>query len=118
MGKSAFFLALAALSALPPALGQSLSGTVLENRARTPIASAEIRVYKIGVRNLAADLETDGNGHFEASGLTEGEYRIEVSKPNHLNTNLLVHLSAGEPTNLALHLVRCGVIAGQVVDGN
>ncbi len=79
----------------------------------TPLASAEIRVVKPGQRTLAADLETSSDGRFAASNLHDGEYRLEVSKPNFIGTSLtLTSLARG----LELRLVRSGLITGSVVD--
>jgi hypothetical protein len=80
------------------------------------VRSAEIRVYKTGVRGLAAELESDRDGRFTAQGLADGEYRIEVSKPNHVSATIRSEL-AGD-MRLTVRLVRCGVISGQVIDVN
>jgi hypothetical protein len=74
-----------------------------------------VRIVKVGVRVLQADLETDGDGRFAAPELTEGDYRIEISKPNYLNATVSLRLAAGS-TSSDLRLVRCGVIAGHVAD--
>lgn len=48
------------------ARAEELSGKVIQDNSGAPVASADVRVYKIGVRGLAADLETDGEGNFES----------------------------------------------------
>ncbi len=76
----------------------TLRGKIVEDHSGTPVASASVRVIKAGERRLAADLETDKEGRYEASELAGGEYRIEVSKPNYLNVTLRLTLTAGGST--------------------
>ena len=92
----------------------TLDGRVVEDHTGNPLASVEVRVYRIGQRTLAAHLETDGNGNFRAANLPDGEYRIEATKANYIGAK--VHLAALGPT-IAIRLVRCGVISGRVLDG-
>src|SRR5260370_41649142 len=74
------------ITALACASGaEELAGKVIQDNSGAPVASADVRVYKIGVRGLAADLETDGEGHFEAQGLSVGDYRLEVEKPSYVD---------------------------------
>jgi hypothetical protein len=90
-----------------------LEGRVVEDHTGNPLASVEVRVYRIGQRTLAAELETDGEGRFRAPGLPDGDYRIEASKANFIGATLrLQNASAG----LLMRLVRCGVITGQIAD--
>jgi hypothetical protein len=72
---------------------------------------------RTGAVGLAADLETDGQGRFEAPELAEGDYRIDISRPNYLGTTVRLHLSsAGAATSV--RLIRCAVITGHVTDRN
>src|SRR4051794_4460111 len=96
---------------------ETLSGRVVEDRAGAPVPSADVKIYKDGLRNLAADLETDSDGRFSADGLTPGDYRAEISKPNHVDLKVRFQIVAGTPVKLGLRVTRCGVISGQVVDG-
>ena len=73
---------------------------------------------RLGVRTLAAELESDGDGRFQAPGLREGEYRVEIPKANHLSATVQTHLAEAEQLQLPIRLVRCGVIEGQVLDVN
>lgn len=79
---------LALLALAVPALSQDVDGRVLEDSSGEPLANAELRFHKAGMRELAADLETERDGRFRASGLPAGEYTIDVSKPNHIATTL------------------------------
>ena len=107
--------AAAFLCILPATLpADTLRGKVVEDHSNAPVASADVKVYRTGVRQLAAELETDGNGAFAADGLPAGDYRIEVSKPNYLSSTLRL---GGLRTGLLVRLVRCAVVTGQVVDG-
>src|ERR1700682_2775689 len=93
----------------------TIKGRIVEDHSGSPVASASVRIVKVGVRGLQADLETDGDGRFDAPELTEGDYRIEISKPNYLNATVRLRLTAGE-TSSNLRMVRCGVITGHVAD--
>ena len=92
----------------------TLDGRVVEDHTGNPLASVELRVHKIGQRTLAAHLETDTNGAFHAENLPDGEYRIEAAKTNYVGATLRL---ARASTGLVIRLVRCGVITGQVLDG-
>jgi hypothetical protein len=107
---------LAALAALIPlASGATLQGRVIEDHTGSPVPSASVRMVTASLPGLAADLETDGQGHFEAPGLPEGDYRIDVTRPNYLNATIRLRLSAsGAGTNI--RLIRCAVVTGQVTD--
>jgi len=59
-----------------PALSQDVDGRVLEDSSGEPLANAELRFHKSGMRELAADLETERDGRFHASGLPAGEYTV------------------------------------------
>src|ERR1039458_5323401 len=107
-GAAILFLALTI-----PAVAQELDGRVLEDTSGEPLASAELRFHKAGMRELAADLETERDGRFHASGLPAGEYTVEVSKPNHIATSLKLRVPG---TGLTVRLVRYAVIAGTVRD--
>ncbi|MBZ5618260.1 MAG: carboxypeptidase regulatory-like domain-containing protein [Acidobacteriia bacterium] len=95
------------------AAADTLDGKVVEDHSNNPLASVELRVYRVGVRQLAADLETDATGRFTAPGLPAGDYRIEASKPNYIGATVRLR---GVSSGLLIRLVRCGVISGQVVD--
>jgi hypothetical protein len=96
-----------------PALSQDVDGRVLEDSSGEPLANAELRFHKSGMRELAADLETERDGRFHASGLPAGEYTVDVSKPNHIATTLKLSVPA---SGLLVRLVRYAVIAGTVRD--
>ena len=99
---------------IPGACADDIQGKVLQDHTGNPLPSAEIKIWKPGVRTLAADLETDREGRFRAPGLPAGEYRIEVSKPSHVATAMQVQLVPGAP--VVFRLVRCGTITGKVID--
>jgi hypothetical protein len=105
---SVAFLALAV-----PVFAQEIDGRVLEDSSGEPLATAELRFHKAGMRELAADLETERGGRFHASGLPAGEYTVDVSKPNHVSTTLKLTVPS---TGLVVRLVRYAVIAGTVRD--
>lgn len=107
---AALLLALGLVSARAEVLG----GRVLEDHSGAPLASAELRVAREGVRKLVAELETDASGRFRAEGIPAGDYRIEISKPNYVSTTVRARVE-GSADSL-FRLVRYGVIAGKVYE--
>ena len=98
------------------AFADGIAGQVLEDHSGAPLASADLRLRRAGVSGLAAELETDREGRFQSPKLPAGEYRIEISKANHVTSALTFRVT--DPAHpLVVRLVRCGVIAGQVLDG-
>ncbi|MBK9168254.1 MAG: carboxypeptidase regulatory-like domain-containing protein [Bryobacterales bacterium] len=85
------------------------------NRSGDPLAGASVRLSRPGKAGLAADLETDRGGRFAARDLSEGEYRIDVTKASHLPVSVTVRVR-GEPSEAHVRLLRLGVITGSVVD--
>src|SRR5215467_1783418 len=97
-----------------PTSAATLDGRVVEDHTGNPLASVELRVHRAGQRTLAAHLETDTSGAFHAENLPDGDYRIEAVKTNYVDATLRTHnVSSG----VLIRLVRCGVITGQVLDG-
>ena len=106
-------LVLAALCAAS-APAATLDGRIVEDHSGNPLASVEVRVYRTGQKTLAAHLETDGSGRFHAENLPDGEYRIQAAKANYIGATVSMK---GVGSGLLIRLVRCGVISGQVLDG-
>ena len=48
---------------------QDFTGRVVEDSSGEPVASAELKIHKAGLRELVADLDTDRNGRFTGAGL-------------------------------------------------
>lgn len=103
------------LALLPMASAATLTGRIIEDHTGIPVPSASVRMTTGSLRGLAADLETDGRGRFEAPGLPEGEYRIEVTRPNYLPATLRLRLTAAG-LDTTVRLIHCAVISGQVID--
>jgi len=95
------------------ASSQGLTGQVLEDSSSSPLASAELRFHKAGMRELAADLETDRQGRFHAPGLPPGDYTVEALKANYVTTTFKLRVPSGSPL---IRMVRFGVIDGQAMD--
>ncbi len=89
-----------------------ISGTVIEDHSGNAVVSAEVKVLRHGNTTLVADLETDGNGRFELPDVSDGDYRVEVSKANYVG----VAVQAGAGTSFIVHLIRCGAISGHVLN--
>src|ERR1035441_9382163 len=103
-------LAASALGA-PALWAQDLEGRVVEDSSGNPLASAELKFHKAGMRELAADLETDREGRFRAPGLAAGEYTVDAAKANYIAATFRLKIPAAP---LLVRLVRYGVIGGQV----
>src|ERR1035441_5716987 len=103
-------LAVSAVAA-PALSAQDLEGRVVEDSSGNPLASAELKFRKAGMRELAADLETDREGRFRAPGLPAGEYTVDAGKANYIAANFKLKVPAAP---LLVRLVRYGVISGQV----
>lgn len=89
-----------------------ITGRVLADHSGEPLASARVRIVRQGQRLLAAERDTDRQGRFSAQGLPEGQYLLEVSKSNYASLT-----AAAEAGEVAVRLVKLGVISGRVLDG-
>ena len=54
-------------------MAQDFAGRVVGDSSGEPVASAELKIHKAGLRELVADLDTDRAGHFFGSGLAAGD---------------------------------------------
>ncbi len=99
-------------------LAGTVEGRIVEHQSGAPVAAAEMLFFRPGEPGAVAELETDGEGRFRAAGLSAGDYRIEVAKPNYAGAVLHVRVAGGEAstTRVQGRLVRYGVIAGRVMD--
>ena len=93
----------------------TLAGKVVEDHTNAPLALAGVRVIDVSTHTVIADLDTDRQGKFQAPPLQPGEYRLEISRPNFLDTTVRVQLSASGRT-IAARLVRRVAFSGQVTD--
>ena len=113
---SSLYLPLALALALVVSLrAATIEGRVLEDHSGASVPSVSVRMSRDGMPGLAADLETDGQGRFEAPELAEGDYRIDVSKPNYLGTTIRLHLT-GRGALTTIRMIHCAAITGQVTD--
>lgn len=115
MRSRCLFCLLPALVAAAVALAQAqdLAGRVIQDSSGEPLASAELKIHKAGLRELLADLDTDRNGHFACGDLPAGDYTIDVLKPNFITTTFPIHLPN---TALQIRLLRYGVMDGRVTN--
>ena len=119
MAKKAWLSVALLISILASVVGaEELVGKIIQDNTGAPVVSADVRVYKIGVRGLAADLETDGEGRFAAAELATGDYRLEVEKPSYMNAACTFTIGPGTATRLTIRLVRLGTISGRVRSAN
>ena len=89
----------------------ALGGRIVDDNSGNPIASVEVSVHRAG-DGVVAELETDGDGRFEAPELPPGDYRLDLSKPNYMR----VMVQARADSALDLRMIRYGVISGEVRD--
>src|ERR1019366_5832265 len=79
---------------VPALWAQDLEGRVMEDSSGNPLASAELKFHKAGMRELAADLETDREGQSRAPGLPAGEYTVDPTKANYIAANFKLRIPA------------------------
>ncbi|ANE46622.1 hypothetical protein SY83_10455 [Paenibacillus swuensis] len=95
----------------------SFAGTVLEQSSSTPVVGAIVQVIN-GNRIPVIVTATDGVGRFEASGLSAGQYTIQISAPQFGSTATVQSVGTGiRPPDLQLELNTApGNLAGTVRD--
>jgi hypothetical protein len=109
-----FAPAIAAPAPQPAPQGaQGFDARVIEDSSGNPLASAELRFHKAGLRELAADLDSDREGIVRTTGLAPGDYTLEVMKPNYVTTSLKVRVPIA---GLVVRMLRYGIISGAVTD--
>jgi hypothetical protein len=102
-----------AFTAIALAQGPDFAGRVIEDSSGEPVASAELRIHKAGLRELVADLETDRAGRFTGAELAAGDYTVDVSRPNFITTTFPIHVPN---TAVQVRLLRYGVMDGRVAN--
>ncbi len=98
--------------------GLTLSGQVVEAGTALPVPGASIEARLSRGRNVAERrADSQENGNFTLSGLTDGNWRIQVSAEGFLPADAQVELSETEiAPNLKLELVRGTTLEGRVLD--
>jgi hypothetical protein len=102
----------------------SIRGTVTAADTGAPIRGAEVRLSRGG--NYSRLVTTDGDGLFNLTDLSAGEYRLTVSRTGFtslvfgqrrpLEAPTSIELSEGETFTANLALTRGGAIHGRVID--
>jgi hypothetical protein len=92
-----------------------ISGKVLEDHNNAPLALAGVRVVSEATHAVIAELDTDGQGKFQTPSLPAGPYRLEVSRPNFLDTVVRVQLTYSS-RSITARLIRRVAFSGQVTD--
>jgi hypothetical protein len=103
------------LLATAGAMAQTVAGRVVEDSSGDPVATAEVKIHKTGLRELAADLDTDRAGRFSSMDLPAGDYTAEVLKPNFITTTFPLHIPNAE---IRIRLLRYGVMDGHVTNAH
>lgn len=98
--------------------GTTFEGIVSEGQRGRALNAARVRLSKSEAAFLVADIETNPEGAFKLENVAQGEYDVEVSKPNYVSVLSRVQLGDNTPltVRLVISLTRCGVITGQVTD--
>jgi hypothetical protein len=93
---------------------------VIEDHSGNPVASADVRILRADTGALFADLDSDRNGHIEVPGVPASAYRLEVSKPGFVSARVQLRVQENVPAAVpvVIHLVRCGVITGRVIEAS
>ncbi|MCW5979140.1 MAG: carboxypeptidase regulatory-like domain-containing protein [Bryobacteraceae bacterium] len=96
----------------------AVNGVIVEHHTGSPVRAAAVHLFKGGEPAAVVDVETDGEGRFEAPGLPAGEYRIEAGKANYADAALHVRVGEGDAsvTRPLIRLARLAVITGRVND--
>ena len=69
------------------ALADGITGQVIEDHSGAVLPSADLKFRRAGVRGLAAELETDREGRFQAQSLAAGAVRQD---PNDWHTHYVL----------------------------
>lgn len=101
---------------LPTPSTATIQGRVLADHSDAPVPSAEVQFFRAGSTMLAADIETDGEGRFAAPELDPGDYRLVISRPGYVGTDLRVVVATGATATVTPRVIRTGSISGQVLD--
>jgi 5-hydroxyisourate hydrolase-like protein (transthyretin family) len=108
-----FSFAIAVAFAAAIAHAQDFTGRIADDSSGEPVASAELKIHKAGMRELVADLDTDRNGRFTGAALPAGDYTIDVLKPNFMTATFPVHLPSAA---LQISLLHFAVMDGRVTN--
>jgi len=92
----------------------TLRVSVVDDQSGNPVISSELRLAKLGVAELIADLESDSNGRFEPVDLESGDYTVSLSK--RITSLPVFGFERRLGDRLVIRLVRCGTIAGRVTN--
>ena len=103
------------LVACMPAIAGTIRGRVLEDHTNTPIPIAGVKVIQMQTHKVLAELDSDRQGRFETQDLPPGEYRLEISRPNFLDTVVRLEVTQ-QATAVVARLIRMGAISGEVTD--
>ena len=86
--------------AVPAAIGQTatagMQGTVLDAKTQKPVSAAWVIANRVGAPPLAKHTKSGGDGAFQISGLTSGNYSICVQAEGDHSSML----TRGEPAKL------------------
>ncbi|HUM02735.1 MAG TPA: carboxypeptidase regulatory-like domain-containing protein, partial [Thermoanaerobaculia bacterium] len=114
--------ATAAEVSLRLARAAAITGTVIDELTRKPVAGARIAVADPGLRfNGAAvrrSVRSDSRGRFQAGGLETGRYTIEATHSGYVPSSIPnVGASVAMPGTAAIALAPAASISGRVLDG-
>jgi protocatechuate 3,4-dioxygenase beta subunit len=112
-----------------PAAGQTggVSGRVTLAGTGAPVSGAHIALMPAGRQTVPIgpprQAITDQDGQFAFDQIPPGAYRLNVQKagvapPDDASRNQVITVTAGQPTNVSLHMQKGAVITGKVFDAS
>ncbi len=105
--------------------GVAISGTVVEEGSRRPVAGARVSAYtaastrfgRFARRHAERAVRTDARGRFRLPGLAPARYSVEAAREGYLTASIAglnAAASSSPPANLALR--KAASISGRVTD--
>jgi protocatechuate 3,4-dioxygenase beta subunit len=116
----AFALCLSGLVAQLPVRGAYVTGLVVDDQSGRPLDKVRVVVWDKLKSRALSEGDTDSSGRFQVDQLPPApSYVVGLARQNYLETAALVAPAGRDSgSTLVLRLIRHGVIAGRVLDGN
>jgi len=102
--------------------GSAVSGTVVEEGTRRPVAGARVSAYAstafggFARRRAERTARTDQRGRFRIAGLAPARYSVEAAREGYLSSSIAGVNAAGTSPAANLALRRAATISGRVTD--
>lgn len=83
----------------------TIRGTVSDTISGQPVASATVTLFKKADSSLVSFTMTDNKGHFQLTGVPNGDYRLLISHVKYHNTSRPVSINASRPDVLVPDII-------------